>query len=278
VLFAHGTGLAKEIWHPVQRRLEDADYHGVGCDLPWQGESRRGFAPSPHRSGSVWLRPVEGDWAAECPAALLEVLDDAAPAGPVVGVGHSLGGASLVLAELKRPGTFAALVLAEPVLLPWWTKPVVAAAGTPVANSTAKRRDAWPDRAACVASIARGVGRRWPADVVEDYVDGCAVERRDGSFALRCAREDEAAIFRSCGDTGAISRLGKIGCPTTVCAGALSPFPLNVEPATAYYAKLAAKFPDAAFVAIPDSDHNIPMERADALADLVRRRVEGVGG
>ena len=32
VLFAHGTGLAKEIWHPVQRRLEDADYHGVGCD------------------------------------------------------------------------------------------------------------------------------------------------------------------------------------------------------------------------------------------------------
>ena len=53
VLFAHGTGLAKEIWHAVQRRLEDADYHGVGCDQPWQGESRRGFAPSPPRSGSA---------------------------------------------------------------------------------------------------------------------------------------------------------------------------------------------------------------------------------
>ena len=52
----------------------------------------------------------------------------------------------------------------------------------------------------------------------------------------------------------------------------------SFEPATAYYAKLAAKFPDATFVAIPGSDHNIPMERADALADLVRRRVEEVGG
>ena len=270
VVFAHGTGHCKEIWFPVIDRLKESGANYVSCDLPWHGESRKGYEPSPGRRGSELLRPHRADWAGEAPEALLEVIDDISTGGPVVGVGHSMGAAALVNAELRRP-TFDALLLAEPVLLPWWTQVHIAVFGTGLSSATAGRRTSWPCRDEALASISRTVGKRWSDDCVGAYVDGCLSTTDDGALELRCDRDDEAHIYLNAGDTDAITNLGEISCPTLVTAGQLSNFPLNVVNATTYYQTMVvSQFKDATFLQVPDSDHNIHLEHPALVADHVR--------
>ena len=68
----------------------------------------------------------------------------------VVGVGHSMGGTVLVLAELLRPGTFTGLVLVEPVLIP---PPFVRNPELSLAQGAARRRPVFGSRDELVESV-----------------------------------------------------------------------------------------------------------------------------
>ncbi|MEM7141111.1 MAG: alpha/beta fold hydrolase [Actinomycetota bacterium] len=94
VLFVHGLDSDAEVWTPVVDLLPD--HTCVAVDLPGHGES-----------------PVSDDPVAYERETLLghldEVLDDLD--GPVVLVGHSLGGYLGMAHALTRPDAFAAMVL-----------------------------------------------------------------------------------------------------------------------------------------------------------------------
>ena len=90
VLFAHATGFCKEVWLPIVDDVADAcQIDAVLFDTRAHGSSGRSDPPL--------------DWW-DLGRDVLALTD---PQGAVVGVGHSAGAASLVLAELMAPGTFA---------------------------------------------------------------------------------------------------------------------------------------------------------------------------
>ncbi len=100
VLLIHGHTLDRRLWDPVVPSMLAAGLRVLRIDLRGHGLSTRpdfGYHPS-HHAGDV--------------AAVL----DAAAVGPVVGVGHSIGGAVVLEIAVTMPQRLAAMVLVSPVM------------------------------------------------------------------------------------------------------------------------------------------------------------------
>lgn len=138
------------------------------------------------------------------------------------GFGHSLGGAALTLAEQRQPGTFRALYLFEPVLVPAGAFPV--SDDNPMAAAARRRRPSFADRAEAYANYSSKppLSSLTPA-ALRAYVDEGF--EGDGPVALRCRPEDEAEIFRVGGRNGAFEHLGEVATPVTVARGEPVPGP-----------------------------------------------------
>ena len=106
-----------------------------------------------------------------------------------------MGGAALLLAEQRRPGTFAALWLFEPVVFPTGG-PTGAPRANPLAEGARRRRATFPSYEAALANFAS----KPPMSVLdpaalEQYVRHGFAEQPDGSVELRCRPDDEAAVY-----------------------------------------------------------------------------------
>ncbi len=104
VLAAHATGFHGMVWQPLAGALADRT-------------SARVVAPDLRGHGATVLPGgVMLDWDGFADD-ILAVVDALGLQRPV-GVGHSKGGAALLRAEARRPGTFAGLWCFEPVVFP----------------------------------------------------------------------------------------------------------------------------------------------------------------
>lgn len=139
LVFLHGNGFCKETWRPIARRLQrlsgrEVDWHAL-C-LPLHGEKHD---PRAHEAAVVVHRNDDAsqprvhhamnDWAPLVTEALYpEMLAlREKTRRPLIGVGHSMGAATLWAAEVRHPGTFDGLVLFEPIfgeLTPTYDKSV----------------------------------------------------------------------------------------------------------------------------------------------------------
>ena len=70
---------------------------------------------------------------------------------PIAGFGHSMGGAALLLAEDRRPGTFRSLFLFEPIVLPDDFAPI---GSNYMAELARGRRSTFPSRDEALARYA----------------------------------------------------------------------------------------------------------------------------
>lgn len=184
--------------------------------------------------------------------------------GPVLGLGHSMGGASLIGAELDQPGTLAALYAYEPIVFPrsWLQDP----GPNPLAESARRRRPVFASRSEAIHRYAsRPPLGRFRADALHDYVDGGFEELADGSVTLKCKPAQEAATFDA-PDKITIEELSAVTVPTRIARGGrdLSGPPAQVaEP-------VSQALPRGELVTLAHLTHFGPFEDPDTVAEDAR--------
>ncbi|MGH8959042.1 MAG: alpha/beta fold hydrolase [Acidimicrobiia bacterium] len=244
VAFSHATSFCGAVWNPVVEQIE-------GEHLVWDHLGHGHAQPIP--------RPF--DWWKFGADVVKRV---SSVDGPLLGVGHSMGGTALVMAELLAPGTFDYLVLIEPILLP----PPFAPRDNHVARSAVKRRSTFPSLIEARNHLRRKPPfMSWDDRAFDGYLrDGFRLTGRGTEVTLSCAPDVEAEIYRAAFAHGAWARLGEVTVPTLVIAGALSD--THEE---ALVRELASRFPSAGFEIVAGVGHFLPMERPRLVADRVRR-------
>lgn len=201
LLFVHATGFCAGVWTPMAARLGTA--RRAALDVRGHG-----------RSGT----PAAGmDWAGTAQDVLATV--DALGLHDVFGVGHSMGGASLVLAEQARPGTFRGLWLFEPIIFPTGGRRP-SDADNPLVAGARRRR---PDFASAGAASANFAAKP-PFDALDPaalaaYVEYGFEHLPDGTVTLRCRPETEAETYAMGPHHDAMDHLATVRCPVWVVRG-----------------------------------------------------------
>jgi len=250
VLFVHATGFHAGVWTPVVAQLEGI--RPALLDVRGHGRSE--------------IPDVGMDWHGTAADVLATV--DALGLQRPFGVGHSMGGASLLLAELARPGTFRGLWIFEPIVFP----PEIVAASesgeNPLSAGARRRRDRFPSFESAYANYAsKPPFSALAPEALTAYVLGGF--RTDGDeVTLRCRPEVEASTYEMGARHLAWDRLGELTCPVVVARGSDSvPGPAGFAPL------VAARIPGAVLEDHPRLGHFGPLEDPPAMAAAVGRAV-----
>src|SRR5262245_59631324 len=169
------------VWAPLAGHLA-AVAHSWAVDFRGHGDSS-----VPASMDLAWDRMVDD---------VLAVVDHLG-AADLKAVGHSMGGAALLMAETSRPGTFAGLWLYEPIVMPRWNG---VPPSNPIAAAARRRRPSFPDRDAAYDNFAAKppLNALDPA-ALRAYVDHglrptpAADDER--AVELKCTPEVEALVF-----------------------------------------------------------------------------------
>jgi pimeloyl-ACP methyl ester carboxylesterase len=247
LLLVHATMFCGRVWEPVAAHL--GRFHCFAPDLRAHGRS-----PLPASGAPL-------DWPAIA-TDVLATVDHLGVERPRA-VGHSMGAACLLLAELARPGTFDALWLYDPVVRP--SPAVIGPSETTLAAGARRRRATFPSRDAAYHNFSAKppLDRAVPA-ARRAYVDHAFEALPDGSVTLCCRPEVEAEIYELGALHGAYDRLGEVGCPVTVAHG----FPEEGRPST-WAPDIAARLPAGREVAFAHLSHFGPLEEPATVAAAV---------
>jgi pimeloyl-ACP methyl ester carboxylesterase len=124
----------------------------------------------------------------------------------VIGIGHSLGGVATLMAAVKRPDLFKALILLDPVLFPrfivwlfaglpsWLPRPTF-----PLVNKALRRRRQWDSQQDAFDRFhGRSLFAAWSDETLWAYVKELTVPINDGEgVELQYTPEWEARIYET---------------------------------------------------------------------------------
>ncbi|NNC91222.1 MAG: alpha/beta hydrolase [Acidimicrobiia bacterium] len=251
--FSHATGFCRSVWAPV---IGEARRLGVTGPMVAWDQRAHGASAKP---------PLPIDWWDTARDALAVL---AGASNPVIGVGHSMGAAALLMAEILVPGTFAAIVAIEPIVFPPPYQPID---HHPLVQSALRRRPSFATREEALANFAsKAVFSAWDARALEAYVN-CGLQAAGDEWVLACPPEYEAAIFAAAPLHGAWDRLGEIMTPVLVVAGADS----DSHPAEFADAQ-ASRLGNGTLEIVEGSGHFLPMEQPGRVAEIINQTIESI--
>lgn len=272
VVFSHGYCLNQDSWHFQRAALRAAGVRAVYWDQRSHGRSGRGVTRAQH-GPPVTIDQLGRD--------LKAVIDAAAPTGPLVLVGHSMGGMTVMALAEQFPGLVRERVAG--IALVGTSSGGLADVhfGLPAVGVNAVRR--------LLPGVLRALGRR--ADLVErgrqataDVLAGIVTRYSFASaevdpvvarFAERMIEStpiDVVAEFYPAFDahdkTAALARFH--GLPVLIVAGEG-----DLVTPVGHSEAMARELPDAELVRVPDAGHLVMLEHPEIvnarLADLLTR-------
>ncbi|MEM9517040.1 MAG: alpha/beta hydrolase [Actinomycetota bacterium] len=248
LLLSHATGFHAYCYLPVADGLGDR-FAVYGLDYRGHGDTAR-----PDDWAVDWDR--YGDDAVAAARAI-------APDGGLIGVGHSMGGAALLMAADREPDLFDMIVAFEPIVFPPPT-PESSQPPSVLVDGARRRRSSFDSFDAAIANYSgKPPMAAFTPDVVRMYVAHGFRPSPEG-VRLKCDPEHEARTFETGGTHQTWARLPHIDVPVVVVSGARDGSgPPDVAPG------IAEQLPNATFLDHPEWNHFGPFTHPQAFADLV---------
>ena len=255
LLISHATGFHAHCYAPIAEALATRfhvtalDYRGHGCS------------------------PVATDWDVDWARFgddALAAATHVAPDGGLVGFGHSMGGAALLMAAHRAPGLFDRLVLFEPISHEGTSPALTRAEMTalPIVQGALRRRRRFPSFDAAYDNfVDKPPLSLMTREVLRNYVDHGfrAVDDEHGhAVELRCTPELEAAIFVTGRDNGVWALLPDIHTPCLVIGGRVE----DRQP-SAQTEAIAERLPRGEYLLLDHQTHVGPFSHPDEIARLV---------
>lgn len=263
VVFSHATGFHARVWKPMASHLLE---HHRCLAVDYRGH---GVAETPDGLAYEW-----SGFGDDAEAVLTsDLLREVAAGRPVHGVGHSMGGAALVLAAVRRPDVVRSLWLYEPIL-PGPGALLSSDGPNPLAEGAARRRATFASFDAARENFAAKppLDQLHP-DALREYVEGGFALQADGTVTLRCRPEVESATFSMAGSSGAWQLLPRLRLPVAVVVGREEDFgPANFAP------EAVAALPHGELVERRHLGHFGPLEDPAGMATDLARWIASISG
>jgi pimeloyl-ACP methyl ester carboxylesterase len=220
---------------------------------------------------SDW-RIFRDDYLRDLPA-LLENAEGGADS--LIGMGHSLGAVTTLMAAIESPSSFRALVLIEPTLFRFWQGSLMRVLAPfrlfrhihPLVRRTMRRKSSFLDQESMYENYrAKSVFARVPDQVLKDYVAGLAERNSDGSVSLKYHPLWEARIYETGGtaDRFVLNNLERVTCPVLVLRGEKSD---TIGPEIVN--QLVRGLPAGEAIQVPALGHLLPLEAPQQIAGIV---------
>jgi pimeloyl-ACP methyl ester carboxylesterase len=261
LLLSHATGFHGRCWIPVARRLE-------GRFDVWAHDHRGyGDSAAPHDWKVRW--PAFGD---DALAAARHVATEVNH-GPIVAAGHSMGGATLVMAALRTPALFRGIIAFEPIIFPESGFRPDDLPPNPLAALTRRRRAAFPSIDEARANFAsKPPMSAFRGDALDAYVVHGFRPTNDG-VTLKCNPEHEARTYETGGSHETWNLLPSLEVPLWVVGS-----PEQQYQPSAIAPRVAEQVLGARYEMWREVTHFGPMEDPDRFADFIATCEQSVAG
>jgi pimeloyl-ACP methyl ester carboxylesterase len=257
VLLSHATGFHAHCFEPLAQQLR-LHHRVMGFDHRGYGDAER-------------IDPATIEWKMYGSDALAAARHLYVTAGEekIIGVGHSMGGASLLMAALQEPTLFSALIVFEPIVFPPPPPNAPPRPENPLAGGARKRRSRFASFDEALENFAsKPPMSTFHPSAREAYVRHGFAVTDDGDIALKCLPEHEARTYETGGTSGAWDELPSITTPVWVVSGAPAPF----QPSS-FALSVAEQIPHATYIQFDELGHFGPLERPDMLAKLTQNAI-----
>jgi len=252
LLFAHATGFHGRVWDQIVRAFPGR--HCLAVDFRGHGRSSK---PDPPYHWPDFGRD-------------LALAAERMGVAGAIGVGHSMGGHSVVSAMLVRPETFRALLLVDPTIFPreYYRQ-------TPLdASFILRRRNSWRSPQEMFERFRnRAPFARWREEILRDYCE-YGVLPNGSEYVLACPPAVEASIYghSKAHESDLYPGIPSIAIPVVVMRAGSTQGPAVLQPTASPAAPdLAAQFPQGRDVLLKDLSHFIPMEAPELVVEEIRK-------